>query len=194
VLVTYDEFGAYGHPDHIKCNLVTHRAFDLAGEAGYAPELGEPWTPLKLYYTHWNEEGWLKARDMYKERGLKWPWDEEEQQDPDPEHQSIEEAVAEEVEQVVEEAEGAAQKGEQAQDKPPEYVPPPVTTRINVRAMLSEKMESIRQHRTQFDPEGLFTTMPADIAEHALGEEHYSLVATRIPAPQQEDDLLAGLS
>ena len=192
VLVTYDEFGAYGHPDHIKCNKITHRAFDLAGDAGYAPELGEPWTPLKLYYTHWNEEGWLKARDMYRERGLKWPWDEEEQQqDPDPEHQSIEEAVAAEVEEVVE---GEAKQEEKTEEKPPEYVPPPVTTRIDVRAFLQEKMESAQQHRTQFDPNGLFMTMPMDIAEHAMGEEHYSLVASRVSAPEQETDLLAGLT
>ena len=188
VLVTYDENGAYGHPDHIKCNKITHSAFDLAGDPDYAPELGEPWTPLKLYYTHWNEEGWMKARDMYRERGLKWPWDKEEQrQDPDPEHQSTEEAMAEEVEEMVE---GVEKK---AEEKAPEYVPPPVTTRLDVRALLREKMESARQHRTQFDPNGLFMTMPEDILEFAMGEEHYSLVASRVSTPEQEDDLLGGL-
>jgi LmbE family N-acetylglucosaminyl deacetylase len=192
VILTYDEHGAYGHPDHIKCNVITHKAFDLAGDAGYAPELGEPWTPLKLYYCHWNEEGWLIARDMYRERGLKWPWDEEEQQaqDQDPEHQSTEEAVVEVVEEATEDAE---KKEEQGEEKPPEYVPPPVTTRIDVRALLAEKMESAQQHRTQFEPNGLFMTMPMDIAEFALGEEHYSLVASRVPAPEVETDLLAGL-
>ena len=27
-------------------------AWEKAGDAEFAPELGEPWTPLKLYYTH----------------------------------------------------------------------------------------------------------------------------------------------
>ncbi len=187
IMVTYDENGAYGHPDHIQCNKVTHRAFDLAGDPTFAPELGEPWIPLKLYYTHWNEEGWIKAHDMYKERGLKWPWDEEEQQDADPEHQSTEEAVEKEVEEITESADN------KAEEKAPEYVPPSVTTRIDVRPFLAEKMESARQHRTQFDPNGLFTTMPQDIAEFAMGSEHYSLVASRVPAPDSEDDILAGL-
>src|SRR5688572_8158219 len=43
VLITYDEFGAYGHPDHIKCNQITHLAFDRAGDPLYLLEDGEPW-------------------------------------------------------------------------------------------------------------------------------------------------------
>lgn len=181
VMITYDEFGAYGHPDHIKCNIATHAAFEKAGDLDYAPELGEPWTPLKLYYTHWNDEGWKQAHDIYIERGLKWPFDREEQQpDPDPEHQSIEEAVVEHVEEVEEE-------------KPPAYVPPPTTTRIDVHDLADEKMESIQQHRTQFDPNGFFMSIPEDLRPIFFGEEHYSLVQSRVPAPDQEDDLLAGL-
>lgn len=195
VLITYDEFGAYGHPDHIKCNIVTHKAYDLAGDAGYAPELGEPWTPLKLYYTHWNEEGWTKAREVMKERGIPSPWDDEEQQKPDedPEHQSLEEAVVEEVEKLAEEKEAEKSGSEEKPAEEPKYVPPPVTTRVDVRAFLPNKMQSARQHRTQFGPDGFFNTVPTDIAEIAMGEEHYSLVASRIEAPTPETDLLAGL-
>jgi LmbE family N-acetylglucosaminyl deacetylase len=191
VLLTYDEFGAYGHPDHIKCNVITHKAYDLSGDPTYAPELGEPWTPLKLYYTHWNEEGWLKAREVMKERGIKSPWDEEEQKpDADPEHQSIEEAVVDEVKELVEEQ---AQPQEKTETEPPRYVPPPVTTRLDVHALISDKLQSARQHRTQFGPDGLFNNIPEDIAVLAMGEEHYSLVASRVPTPDTEDDLLAGL-
>ena len=92
VLVTYDENGAYGHPDHIACNVITQAAYERAGDPSYRPDLGEPWEPSKLYYTHWAEELWEKARAMFEERGLKWPWQEEEQQpDEDPEHKSDEE-------------------------------------------------------------------------------------------------------
>jgi LmbE family N-acetylglucosaminyl deacetylase len=38
VVVTYDEHGFYGHPDHIKANVVTRRALDLAT------------SPQRLYY------------------------------------------------------------------------------------------------------------------------------------------------
>jgi N-acetyl-1-D-myo-inositol-2-amino-2-deoxy-alpha-D-glucopyranoside deacetylase len=51
VFVTYDENGAYGHPDHIRAHDVAVAAFDKAGDASYAPDLGEPWRPTKLYYT-----------------------------------------------------------------------------------------------------------------------------------------------
>jgi LmbE family N-acetylglucosaminyl deacetylase len=189
IMVTYDEFGSYGHPDHIKCNKVTHAAFDRAGDSAYAPELGEPWQPLKLYYTHWYEEGFERARAMFLERGLKWPWDEEEQQvDPDPEHQSIEEAIVEH-EQDVSEAKAGGEE-----EKQPEYVPPPTTTRIDVRSVVQEKMESARQHRTQFDPEGLFMTTPEDIVPVMFGEEHYSLVKSLVDGPAEETDMLAGLA
>ena len=64
-----------------------------AGLAGDHPELGEPWQPLKLYYTHWPEQNWERAKEMFLERGMKWPFDrEEEKPDEDPEHVSEEEA------------------------------------------------------------------------------------------------------
>jgi N-acetyl-1-D-myo-inositol-2-amino-2-deoxy-alpha-D-glucopyranoside deacetylase len=34
VLVTYDEFGGYGHPDHIQAHRVAMRAFELTGKRG----------------------------------------------------------------------------------------------------------------------------------------------------------------
>ncbi|ATE52475.1 MULTISPECIES: mycothiol conjugate amidase Mca [Actinosynnema] len=52
VIVTYDENGGYPHPDHIRCHEVSIAAFDAAGDPDAHPELGEPWQPLKLYYSH----------------------------------------------------------------------------------------------------------------------------------------------
>ena len=52
VMVTYNENGSYGHPDHIMANRVTRRAFDSAGDPEFADNQGlEPWQPVKLYYT-----------------------------------------------------------------------------------------------------------------------------------------------
>lgn len=52
VIITYDENGGYPHPDHLMVHRASMIAWDKAGAADYHPELGEPWTPLKLYYTH----------------------------------------------------------------------------------------------------------------------------------------------
>ncbi|MFI9816232.1 mycothiol conjugate amidase Mca [Saccharothrix variisporea] len=52
VIVTYDENGGYPHPDHIRCHEVSVAAWDAAGDPDMYPEAGEPWQPLKLYYSH----------------------------------------------------------------------------------------------------------------------------------------------
>jgi N-acetyl-1-D-myo-inositol-2-amino-2-deoxy-alpha-D-glucopyranoside deacetylase len=50
VLVTYDQFGGYGHPDHIQAHRVATYAADLAAVPSYGPELGEPWEISKIYW------------------------------------------------------------------------------------------------------------------------------------------------
>ena len=40
VLVTYDEFGNYGHPDHIQAHRVSTYAAALAPVAAFGPDLG----------------------------------------------------------------------------------------------------------------------------------------------------------
>jgi mycothiol S-conjugate amidase len=51
VLITYDERGGYPHPDHIKTHQVSVEAFAAAADPARYPAAGEPWQPLKLYYT-----------------------------------------------------------------------------------------------------------------------------------------------
>jgi N-acetyl-1-D-myo-inositol-2-amino-2-deoxy-alpha-D-glucopyranoside deacetylase len=48
VIVTYDERGDYGHPDHIMAHRVATAAYERAGDAGYGA--GEPWQVAKLYW------------------------------------------------------------------------------------------------------------------------------------------------
>ncbi|MFF4339937.1 N-acetyl-1-D-myo-inositol-2-amino-2-deoxy-alpha-D-glucopyranoside deacetylase [Kitasatospora sp. NPDC001540] len=50
VLVTYDERGGYGHPDHIQAHRVALRGHELAADPAFRPELGEPWRIAKVYY------------------------------------------------------------------------------------------------------------------------------------------------
>ena len=77
VLVTYDERGGYPHPDHIKCHEISVAAFDAAGDPDRFPGTGDPWQPLKLYYSH----GFVKARlvavhEAMLARGLESPYGE----------------------------------------------------------------------------------------------------------------------
>ncbi|MGQ4512154.1 N-acetyl-1-D-myo-inositol-2-amino-2-deoxy-alpha-D-glucopyranoside deacetylase [Streptomyces sp. DW26H14] len=66
VLVTYDDNGGYGHPDHIQAHRVAMRATDLAADPAYRPDLGPAHTIAKVY---WNrvpreaaEEGFARLR------------------------------------------------------------------------------------------------------------------------------------
>lgn len=60
VIVTYDAFGGYGHPDHIRAHQTAVAGFDAAADPEYAPELGEPHQVSKLYYTA-IPKSWLQA-------------------------------------------------------------------------------------------------------------------------------------
>nr|HET6901905.1 PIG-L family deacetylase [Ktedonobacteraceae bacterium] len=51
VLVTFDETGGYGHPDHIAIYRHTTSAFHAAADAVQYPELGPAHSVAKLYYT-----------------------------------------------------------------------------------------------------------------------------------------------
>ena len=49
VVVTYDDNGDYGHPDHIMAHRVATAAADRAADPGYGT--GEPWAVTKFYWT-----------------------------------------------------------------------------------------------------------------------------------------------
>jgi mycothiol S-conjugate amidase len=66
VIITYgDDQRGYPHPDHVKVHDISLPAFERAGDPAWYPELGEPWQPLKLYYTVWS-----KARLMAVHEGM----------------------------------------------------------------------------------------------------------------------------
>ena len=50
VLVTYDDFGGYGHPDHVQAHRVAHYAAALAAARSFRPDLGEAWDVAKIYW------------------------------------------------------------------------------------------------------------------------------------------------
>ncbi|KAA1378241.1 N-acetyl-1-D-myo-inositol-2-amino-2-deoxy-alpha-D-glucopyranoside deacetylase [Aeromicrobium fastidiosum] len=51
VLVTYDDFGGYGHPDHVQAHRVAHYAAALAAARSFRPDLGAAWDVAKIYWS-----------------------------------------------------------------------------------------------------------------------------------------------
>lgn len=77
VIVTYDENGGYPHPDHIRCHEVSMAAFDAAGDPERFPGAGEPWQPLKLYYSHgFARKKLLAFHEALLARGMESPYEE----------------------------------------------------------------------------------------------------------------------
>ncbi|HEY2831153.1 MAG TPA: N-acetyl-1-D-myo-inositol-2-amino-2-deoxy-alpha-D-glucopyranoside deacetylase [Sporichthyaceae bacterium] len=51
VLISYNENGGYGHPDHIQANRVMRRAAELSADPAFRPDLGAAWAVARIYYT-----------------------------------------------------------------------------------------------------------------------------------------------
>jgi mycothiol S-conjugate amidase len=77
VVITYgDDQKHYPHPDHLRVHEITLPAFAWAGDPEWRPELGEPWTPSKLYYSVWSRERIDQSHAKFLELGLESPYDE----------------------------------------------------------------------------------------------------------------------
>jgi len=61
VLVTYDEFGGYGHPDHIQAHRVAMYAASLAAVPSYRADLGPAWDVAKIYWGAMSESRMREA-------------------------------------------------------------------------------------------------------------------------------------
>jgi N-acetyl-1-D-myo-inositol-2-amino-2-deoxy-alpha-D-glucopyranoside deacetylase len=69
VLVTYDEFGGYGHPDHIQAHRVATYGASLAATRSFRPELGEPWDVAKVYWGAMSENRMRAGLRRLRESG-----------------------------------------------------------------------------------------------------------------------------
>lgn len=84
VVLTYgDDQQGYPHPDHLRVHDISLPAFDLAADPTAFPDAGDPWQPLKLYYSEWSlarvtalHETYLALGrpSPYEERWFKRPW------------------------------------------------------------------------------------------------------------------------
>ncbi|MDO5286843.1 MAG: N-acetyl-1-D-myo-inositol-2-amino-2-deoxy-alpha-D-glucopyranoside deacetylase [Actinomycetia bacterium] len=69
VLVTYDPFGTYGHPDHIQAHRVAMYAAQLAGSP-YRLDLGQPWTVARVLWITFGADDLRTLLDRAAAAGL----------------------------------------------------------------------------------------------------------------------------
>lgn len=87
VIVTYsDDQQGYMHPDHLRVHDISVPAFDRAADPDWYPEAGEPWQPLKLYYTTWSYARMVATHEKFLELGLESPFGERWRDRPNTDH------------------------------------------------------------------------------------------------------------
>jgi mycothiol S-conjugate amidase len=87
VVITYnDDQQGYPHPDHLKVHDISVLAFDRAGDPDWYPEAGEPYQPLKLYYSTWSRARMWAIHETLLQRYGKSPFDERWFERPDTDH------------------------------------------------------------------------------------------------------------
>jgi N-acetyl-1-D-myo-inositol-2-amino-2-deoxy-alpha-D-glucopyranoside deacetylase len=69
VLVTYDDFGGYGHPDHIQAHRVAMYASMVAAVPAYRTDLGDAWDIPKIYWGGMSESRMREGLRMLREAG-----------------------------------------------------------------------------------------------------------------------------
>jgi LmbE family N-acetylglucosaminyl deacetylase len=84
VLVTYDGFGLYGHPDHVQAHRVALVAGEAADVAALYPEAGPAWRVRKVYEVTTPHTFVRMAHEELGRRGLASPFGAEALPDPPP--------------------------------------------------------------------------------------------------------------
>jgi len=186
VITTYNEFGGYGHPDHIRTHDVAVRAFPRAGELAWypeqlAPEHGgtgpsvedgglAPWAPSKLYEQAIPASVRARMEAAMAERGRKSFWAPPD--DATPEQVAEMEAFAAKI-MVPDEA---------------------ITTWIDTSGLpLEAKWKAMHEHVTQLAPDFPFFAMGLDGWRNGWSKEAFILRESRVETSKPETDLFAGI-
>jgi N-acetyl-1-D-myo-inositol-2-amino-2-deoxy-alpha-D-glucopyranoside deacetylase len=69
VLLAYDEWGGYGHPDHVQAHRVAMYAAALAAVPSYREDLGEVWDIPKIYWNAMAETGLRESLRKLRDSG-----------------------------------------------------------------------------------------------------------------------------
>lgn len=165
VIITYDENGGYPHPDHIMVHKASMIAWEEAGNADFAPEAGEPWTPQKLYYTH----GFVPQRmRLLHDRMVEEGRFADGQQSPyEPMLRRFEENASDIMQRV--------------------------TTQVDCGAYFINRANALLSHATQIDPDGPFLASPVEVQAELWPTEEFELAQTRVRTTLPETDLFSGI-
>ncbi len=161
VLVTYDDFGGYGHPDHIQAHRTAMYGAQLAAAPTFRPDLGEAWDVPKIYWTAISKSMIRAGVEALRASG---DTSEMAMMDPD----EIPFGVDDEL----------------------------VTTLIDARAYLPQKVGAMRAYPTQINMESGFFSF-AELPDSPMGIEHFRLVKGRLGELDEsghESDLFSGVN
>jgi len=211
VLVTYDENGFYGHPDHIQAHRVAWRAVELAADPGFgalsgsvtrsgaasvsgeAPGVGEISGGV-------SDEAF--GGGLGEAPGEDGPWRVAKFY-----HTASPRSVLYRSEEAMRES-GTPFLVEPVDDLPFGCADRDVTTEIDARAHIGRKTEALRAHATQISVSPPWFALSNDVGQELLGVEHFILRSgVRGPAGSgapietgglgepydREDDLFAGI-
>jgi N-acetyl-1-D-myo-inositol-2-amino-2-deoxy-alpha-D-glucopyranoside deacetylase len=70
VLITYNEVGNYGHPDHIQAHRMAMYATQLAGVPSYRRDLGRPWTVSRVFWSTMSRSQIIAGIHALREAGI----------------------------------------------------------------------------------------------------------------------------
>lgn len=186
VVTTYNDFGGYGHPDHIRTHDVTVRAFARAGDAAcypeqLTPEHGgtgpiakegglAPWTPSKLYEQAIPASTRNAMRERLEALGKPSFWSPPEDATPE---------------------QAAEFEAYMAKMLVPDET---ITTWIDISGTpLERKWDAIREHVTQMADDAGFMLFGLDGWREAWFKEAFILRESRVETQKPETDLFAGL-
>ena len=188
VMTHYNDFGGYGHPDHIRAHQVAIGAYFRAGDPEWYPEqvapehggsgpatagggLG-PWAPAKLYEQAISRSRREAMAARAEAAGMTSWWS------PPKEADEAELTRWEEFmrRSTVDDA--------------------AITTRVDVRAFADRRWAALLAHRTQVSPtQSPLMALGREALAELWGEETFILRASRVPLGTDlpETDLFAGL-
>ena len=174
VMTTYNSFGGYGHPDHIRTHDVAIRAFDRAGDPAWYPKQLEngmsTWEPKKLYETAIPGSVREAMRDAMRAAGKPSFWDVPDDLPPD---------------------ERAEREALLAKMLVPDDT---ITTWVDIAGdPIERKWRAIQRHVTQIAADSGFLTLGQDGWKRAWSREAFVLRESRVETVRPEDDLFAGI-
>jgi LmbE family N-acetylglucosaminyl deacetylase len=189
VMTHYNDFGGYGHPDHIRAHQVAVGAYYRAGDPDWypeqvAPEHGgsgpaaaegglEPWAPAKLYEQAISRTRREAMASRAEAAGMTSWWSRPTGASPEDlarwddfmRRSTVDDAL--------------------------------ITTRVDVRAHADQRWEALLAHRTQISlTDSPLMALGMEALAELWGEETFILRASRVPLGTDlpETDLFAGLA